>query len=83
MTIIIIYIIKVGNDQEMAQSERNSHSTNLWVGKTILSSDFRPANILRISVQERLTMLMLLSIHNEKMFGLKNSRKNDKLITLK
>ena len=25
--------VKVGNDQEMAQSERNSHSTNRGVGK--------------------------------------------------
>ena len=58
--------VKVGNDQEMAQSERNSHSTNLGVGNTILSSDFRPANILRISVQERLAMLMLLSIFTRK-----------------
>ena len=26
--------VKVGNDQEKTQSERNSHSTNLGVGKT-------------------------------------------------
>ena len=25
--------VKVGNDQEMAQSERNSHTTNQGVGK--------------------------------------------------
>ena len=49
--------VKVGNDQEMAQSERNSHSKNQGVKKTKLKSGtytkkiyFKPngQNILKV-----------------------------------
>ena len=32
--------VKVGNDQEMAQSERNSHSTNRRVGKNKMTGTY-------------------------------------------